>query len=130
MKIFAQLGRFAGIGITATVIHVLTAIILQGQVGASAQASNLGGFFVAFGFSYAGHALITFKVCRHHATHMRRFFIVSVLGLVLSASITHALHDMFGVQFWLTMLVVAICVPGMTFFASKYWVFSKHTELL
>lgn len=123
--IFAQLGRFASIGVLATLLHVLTAIVAQSYFGLTAQVSNLAGFVSAFGLSYLGHARVTFKVAAMHGAQLQRFLVISLLGLALSASITHLVHDVLNAPFAIAMLTVGVCVPLLTFLAAKYWVFSQ-----
>ena len=120
----AQIGRFTSVGIAATFLHFLTALIAQYQFGLSAQLSNLAGFCAAFSLSYTGHSQFTFQVKGNHATHLQRFLLLSLGGLFLSASITHLVHVVFGASFFLAMLTVALCVPALTFVVSKYWAFS------
>lgn len=121
----AQMSRFAGVGVVATVLHVGTALYVQSQFGMKPLLSNLAGFTVAFGFSYAGHALVTFCVAGNHTRHMGRFFVVSVLGLALSSTITLVFHQVLEAPFSLAMAAVALCVPGFSFVASRKWAFSQ-----
>jgi putative flippase GtrA len=129
--ILAQLGRFASIGVLATLLHVLTALVVQSQFGASAQASNLVGFLSAFCLSYVGHARVTFGVSAANAVQFRRFGMMSIAGLGFSASITHIVVTLLGAPFSLAMLAVGTLVPVMTFVAAKYWAFAvTETERL
>jgi len=119
----AQLVRFAGIGLLATLIHVAVAFAARYGMGAEAQAANLTGFFAAVSFSYFGHGAVTFQVEGVHRVHAPRFGLLAGLGLVLSSTITWLVTSVLGGSFALAMGLVAIAVPGATFLGSKFWVF-------
>lgn len=123
----AQFSRFAGIGLLATLIHVLVALMVRNWADVNVQAANFAGFLAAVTFSYFGHAEVTFTATGSHQQQMLRFGVLAGLGLALSSSLTFTICNLWGGSFALAMGVVAIAVPGLTFLASKYWVFADTT---
>jgi len=124
----AQISRFAGVGLMATLIHVLVALMVRNWIDVNVQAANFTGFLAAVTFSYFGHAEVTFKATGSHQQQMLRFGVLAGLGLALSSSLTFIICNLMGGSFSLAMGVVAVAVPGMTFLASKYWVFADRTS--
>jgi putative flippase GtrA len=120
-----QLLRFAGVGLTATLVHVALALIMQTVFGFSPQLANLAGFCGAVLLSYFGHSRVTFGIEPDHAVHLPRFLTVSVIGLALSAAITEVVSAKFGGPFYLAMALVAVSVPPATYFASRFWAFAE-----
>lgn len=125
----AQLSRFAGVGLLATLLHVVVALLASGLLAFSPQAANAVGFAGAVTFSYLGHGKITFGAELAHRFHAPRFFAASGLGLALSSAITYGITVWLGASFAAAMGVVAIAVPVSTFILLKFWVFaSRHSS--
>jgi putative flippase GtrA len=119
----AQLGRFAGVGLAATLLHVATAL-LAAHLGLSPQAANAAGFAAALGLSYVGHGRITFGADLAHRRHGPRFLVTACLGLLLSATLTQVVAVWMGAPFAVAMALVALAVPGATFLLCRLWVFA------
>lgn len=120
----AQISRFAGVGLIATLTHVCAALVAQGGFGAPAQLANFIGFCCAVALSYFGHAHFTFGVTDAPGTRLPRFVTVSLLGLAVSSGITFIVHTQMGFAFPVAMALVAVTVPAMTFVGAKLWAFA------
>ncbi len=118
-----QLGRFASVGVAATLLHVGTALAAA-RLGLSPHAANGAGFAAALTLSYLGHGHYTFGAEVEHRRHGPRFLATASLGLVLSAAITQVVALWLGAPLALAMGVVAVAVPGATFLLCKLWVFA------
>ncbi len=114
-------GRFtvAGIGITALHVVVVTALIEL--TGLQSVTANIIAFMVANAASYSLHTRWSFAVSPSLRSG-QRFFVVSVIGFLLSGSISG------GAQ-WLelpyevgTVLVVTI-VPTVNFLLHRFWTY-------
>ncbi|WP_306117701.1 MULTISPECIES: GtrA family protein [unclassified Roseitalea] len=121
----AQLARFAGVGMAATLAHVATALIAQGPFGAPAQLANLTGFCAAVLVSYLGHGRLTFDANDTHGVRMPRFVAVALAGLAVSSAVTAIVHGQLGASFALAMALVAITVPALTFLGARFWAFAR-----
>ncbi|WP_170605559.1 GtrA family protein [Ruegeria arenilitoris] len=120
----AQLTRFASVGLFATLLHVLVAMLVRNLLSLDVQASNFAGFLAAVSVSYFGHAEMTFKATGSHQQQMVRFGLLAVLGLLLSSGITYVICEVMDTSFVVAMAIVAVVVPSVTFLVSKYWVFA------
>lgn len=119
-----QLSRFAGVGVVATLVHVIVATFVADGLGWAPQLANFTGFAAAVMFSYIGHARFTFGTRLEHRTHAPRFFAAAGLGLVVSSFLTQVIAVWIGAPFVIAMVVVAIAVPMCSFLMFKFWVFN------
>ncbi len=122
-----QLLRFAGIGGLATLAHVCAALVAEKGLQVSAQQANFIGFLTAVTLSYVGHARFTFNAQVGSAAQIRRFALLSLLGLATSSSTVWLVNTVLGFSFGIAMAVVAILVPAATFIAMRFWVFRHGT---
>lgn len=120
----AQLSRFAGVGVSATFVHVVTAVLAAELFGMPPQASNSLGFAAAVMLSYFGHGNITFGTRLSHGFHGPRFIAVSATGWAISTALTELITIRLGAPIVLAMGVIALAVPMATFVICKFWVFS------
>lgn len=119
-----QVSRFAGIGVLATILHFVVAIVALKFFGIAPLLANSAGFAGASSLSYLGHGRITFSTSLQHRFHAPRFLTVSGIGFVLSTAITELIAVQLGGPFVLAMAVVALAVPISTFLLCKFWVFA------
>ena len=122
-----QLIRFAGIGGLATLAHVCAALVAEKGLQVSTQQANFIGFLTAVTLSYVGHARFTFNAQVGSAAQIRRFALLSLLGLATSSSTVWLVNTVLGFSFGIAMAVVAILVPAATFVAMRFWVFRHGT---
>lgn len=120
-----QLVRFLGVGVVATFTHAIVALLANGIFNFPAQAANFTGFCTAFCVSYFGHTIITFQIKKNHKLYLPKFIVVTLFGLLISSAITYLVTEKYGMRFEIAMLLVVICVPAMTFLASKFWAFAE-----
>ena len=123
-----QFGRFASVGLLATLVHVTLALTAQTAIGIAPQGANLAGFCAAIAVSYFGHLHFSFHVTPRHVIHGPRFAVTALAGLALSSSITFAVVDGLGLPFSFAMLVVGATVPALNFFVLKLWTFTEAQE--
>lgn len=114
--------RFATVGVAATLLHVLVALLAE-SMGLSPQLANASGFASALLLSYFGHGRLTFATRLDHGFHGPRFFAAALLGFAASAGLTQALAIWMCMPFVYVMGVVAVAVPIGNYFFCKVWVF-------
>lgn len=126
---FSRLSRFAGIGVIATLVHVVIATIAAELLGFEPKVANLAGFSIAVMVSYLGHGHFTFDTKLDHGFHAPRFLVASGLGLLISTVVTHVIAVTYGAPFIWAMGVVAVVVPSASFLMFRFWVFAQpHPE--
>lgn len=125
----AAVGKFALIGILATLTHAVIASVLFEAGLLAVVPSNVCGFLAAFTVSFSGHYFWSFSHLRQVGTmlkSMAKFLIISVSGFALNSTIL-ALWlafapwpEIYGL--WLAIAVV----PAFSFVGARLWAFTHY----
>ncbi|MEL7528148.1 MAG: GtrA family protein [Pseudomonadota bacterium] len=125
----AAVGKFAIIGVLATLTHAVVASVLFETGLLKVVPSNVCGFLAAFIVSFSGHYFWSFSHLRQAGTmlkSMAKFLIISVSGFALNSTIL-ALWlafapwpEIYGL--WLAIAVV----PAFSFVGARLWAFKHH----
>lgn len=117
---------FIAVGSAAALVHWSVVVALVSGLGAAPLAANVGGWLVAFGVSFAGQSLLTF---RDHgapvAQSAPRFFALSFGGFALNET-AYALVLRFSP--WRYDVVLAFVLVGVavaTYLLSRHWAFRR-----
>jgi putative flippase GtrA len=125
----AAVGKFAVIGVLATLTHATVAGGLLQSGLLPAYPANICGFLVAFCVSFTGHYYWSFSHLRRKGTAIRsmiRFLVIAVSGFLLNTTV---------LALWLTLtpwpdligLLFSIAiVPALSFAGARLWAFSHH----
>ncbi|WP_297845121.1 GtrA family protein [uncultured Roseibium sp.] len=125
----AAAGKFAVIGVLATLTHAIVAGSLLQSGMLPAYPANVCGFLVAFCVSFTGHYFWSFSHLRRKGTAIRsmvRFLVIAVAGFLLNTTV---------LALWLTLtpwpdligLLFSIAiVPALSFAGARLWAFSHH----
>ncbi|QFT66919.1 GtrA-like protein [Labrenzia sp. THAF35] len=125
----AAAGKFAVIGVLATLTHAIVAGSLLQSGMLPAYPANICGFLVAFCVSFTGHYFWSFSHLRRKGTAIRsmvRFLVIAVSGFLLNSTV---------LALWLTLtpwpdligLLFSIAiVPALSFAGARLWAFSHH----
>lgn len=123
---FAEIVRFALVGLSATALYVILAFSLE---NAFAQWPSAGSAFAAYLvaglYSYLAHKFFTFVSDGSHGREAPRFIVVGIAGFGLAALLPFILHDVMGFAFAVPVLLTAILVPVMNFVALRWFVFDR-----
>lgn len=117
-----QLFCFGVVGVAATLTHYLIALSAHEVAGISVYISNLLGYVTAMAVSYFGHGLLTFRVTLTRAT-LQRFVIASVSTFLFSEALLWALETGTSLSSRLTLSIVVVSVPVVSFLLNKLWVY-------
>ena len=74
--------------------------------------------------SYFGNLVWTFEQAEAGLAPMPRFMVVALCGLAANQAIVFTMVDLAGWSYRLALAVVLLVVPGLTFLASRSWVFA------
>lgn len=121
--IVGQLLRFGGVGVLATMVHILVALAARNAFEIAPLQANFAGFGVAFLVSYFGHARFTFGASETPLHQFLRFLFVAVFGLAVSSSAVWLIDLKLRFGFTFAMIAVGVLVPTATFVAMRFWVF-------
>ncbi|WP_422378483.1 GtrA family protein [Roseibium sp.] len=125
----AAVGKFAVVGVLATLTHALVAASLLEAGVLTAFPANICGFLVAFGVSFTGHYFWSFAHLRQEGKawkSMTRFLVIALSGFALNS---------FVLALWLQLtpwpdlagLLFSIAiVPALSFLGARLWAFSHR----
>jgi putative flippase GtrA len=114
---------YAAVGLAATAVHLLAALLLHSLAGFGPLSANAAAFALAWSVSYAGNHLLTFEAGAKHRQAMPRFIVVSGIGFALNQSLVWLLVEVMSWPFWLALVPVVIIVPLTGFVLSRRWAF-------
>ncbi len=120
-----RLGRFAGIGGLATLVHVTVALALGTLFPLPDLAANLAGVLTAMSVSYFGHLHVTFGVRPAHATQVPRFLMTALSALCVSSAVVAGVTAAGG-SFAVAMALVMVTVPLASYLLFHRWVFAER----
>ena len=120
-----QIYRFIIIGIAAASIHFLSVYIIVSTVDLIPIIANIFAFLIAFFVSYMGHSLWTFshKEHEHHKAAVR-YFGVAIFCFALNESGYYLMLEFTDFNYLVSLFIVLMLVPIVTFLLSKHWAFS------
>ena len=119
-----EIFMFLVVGATATVTHYLVALLLIELLDSNIYIANLAGYMTAVSVSFFGHGKLTFKKKLDHFVFFR-FLIGSLSALALSEVLLWFLSAQLLLNSKISLLIVVIFIPVITFFVNKFWVYKK-----
>jgi len=120
-----QIFRFAGVGVSALIVHWCVVLILV-PLGLAPLWANVVGFLVAFNVSYFGHRYFTFKaVSVSHRQTFMRFAGVALASFLVNEAMYAALLTFTSLSYDIALLIVLGVVAVMTFVLSRLWAFAS-----
>jgi putative flippase GtrA len=126
MKASVQIMRYALIGIGNTGIHLFIAGVLNVHMGLSQMYANLIAYVIASTLSFLMNAKWSFQK-KPEIRNYSRFQLVSLFGLILSAGFGY-LGDHFGWHFALTVLLIALTSPALSFLLHRSYTFQNDAN--
>jgi putative flippase GtrA len=118
-----ELLRFGVVGVGASIVHVIVALLLIERATMPLLWANAVAFSVAVFVSYFGNHAWTFRRAGYHRKHFPRFFVIALGGLALNQIIVFLTVDVAGIAYLYGILLVVMIVPGLSFALSKCWAF-------
>lgn len=124
-----ELGLFAAVGIAASIVHLIAAIILIERFETAAWLANILAFGCAMPVSYAGHSGLTFSASRYGRDQSmtwqsaRRFLITAFAGFSVNQLSIVILVSLLGLPHRPVLFVTIFGVAGGLYLASKFWAF-------
>lgn len=123
-----QVLKFGGVGVMATLVHVISALAARSFLQVDVQQANLIGFVLAFVVSYTGHARVTFNAPMRSGQQLSRFMLVAIMGFAASSAVVWVVTGPIGFSFPAAMAAVAVIVPAISFVSMRMWVFADQTR--
>jgi putative flippase GtrA len=127
IKLLRQVFYFGVVGISATLTNYIFAVLSYEYVGLNIFVSQFVGYCLAVMVSLFGHSKFTFET-KLNTNVIFRFVIVSLTTLVVSEFLLLYLERSFSLSHRISLLVVVVFIPVITFFLSKLWVFNVRNS--
>ncbi len=123
---FFTIFRFAIVGVAATAVHMLVALLLLNLAAMAPLPANILGFLFAFGVSLVGHSQWTF---RGHSAEFKssaaRLLFVSFCGFLLNNGVLLVLVENSLLGDNGAIIFAILVVPPATYLLNKFWVFKS-----
>lgn len=115
--------RFGLVGIMSTAIHITVVWLLLTRSNIAPVLANALAFLTAFGFSFSGNYLWTFRSLGNLQRAIFRFFVIAISAFVAnSLLLVFLIH-----RGWFSPVVSAVfsssITPVLSFLASRFWAF-------
>jgi putative flippase GtrA len=118
-----RLVRFGLVGALATLVYMAATFAAVNFLLLPAVGASILGQLTSASVSYFGHLFFSFGVESDHRTYLWRFFAVAVLTFSLNGLITHLLTGVIGVDYRVSILVMAVVIPATNYLCNRFWVF-------
>jgi putative flippase GtrA len=120
-----QYGRFATIGLGATLLHVLVYAGTIELIGLAPPLANALGFAAGVNVSLLGHRSWTFRDARPCPARrtLARFWAVALFGLALNTAFVQLVTGTLALPYGWAIPLIAGVTPVVTFALSKIWAF-------
>lgn len=120
----SRVTRFVLVGSCAAAVHLATVILLVKQFLWAPILANPVAWLVAFGVSFSGHWLLTFKDREKNLkASFMRFFCLSAAGFVINEGLYATLLGLTSIRFDVVLVIVLVLVAVATYFLSSVWAF-------
>jgi putative flippase GtrA len=117
--------RFGLVGVIATGVHIGVVWILLSCTTLHTLIANAIAYLTAFGFSFSGHYVWTFRASGTLFRAMRRFLGISGSAFVLNTLVLAAILRGGWVSPFISTILAIFIIPVITFLASRFWGFVK-----
>jgi putative flippase GtrA len=121
-----QGGTFAVVGLAATAVHALVALLVREMAAATAIQATVSGYICAVGVSYLGNARFTFGRPAWHGAQFVRFLVVSLAGFGANLGLTWLLANRLRWPFPAVLAVIVVVIPALSFAGAKLWAFAER----
>lgn len=127
-EMLRQLVIFGLVGVAATLTHYSIALLSHEVLGLHLYVANPVGYICAVGVSFFGHGRWTFRVDLGMGV-FRRFVIVSITTFLASQAILVGLEAGLDLPHRLSLGVVVLTIPLISFLLNKLWVYRHRTVI-
>lgn len=124
-----RLLRFGLVGLVTTATYALVSLLIIEKFGLPALIASMIGFMSATGISYLGHALFSFRVKGDHKNFVWRFLVLAGGGFISVTGLVWLL-DVLNVSPRMTIALVVLIIPLLTYLFNRLWVFGSALEPL
>ena len=125
MRDLRKIVTFGFVGVAASVLHFVVAVMVMRVFAAPILLANLFGFILAFSLSYVGHYKWTFQSNANHKDSVPKFAITAVMGYLINNVVLIVLISVTGVELSVFILIAIGVAAATVYFISSRWVFGE-----
>jgi putative flippase GtrA len=119
-----RVASFIAVGCVAAAVHLGVVVALVSGLGQLPLAANIVGWLVAFGASFSGHWLLTFRAQQAPLWRAaRRFFSISAAGFAANELAYAALLKWSTWRYDVVLAIILVAVAVITYLLSSRWAF-------
>jgi putative flippase GtrA len=118
--------RFGLVGAAATIVHVSVAWTLIVNVDTPVLLANLIAFALAFGVSFVGNYVWTFRVPGRPHRAFARFVVIALSAFAANNVLLVSMLSLNCCKQSTAAVGAAAVVPAVTFLGSRLWGFRQH----
>ena len=124
-----SVSRFALVGLTATGIYAVLAMLLGSWMrdDAGQAAASLVAYGAAAVFSYCAHRIFTFASSGSYRFEIPRFVVLTLSGVTISFIVPLVLAQWLLLPMIIPVAVVCVVIPLLNYIALDRWVFGAST---
>ncbi len=124
----ARTARFGGVGLAATGLYAVLALVLE-RMGLAPTAASMAAYALAAAFSFTAHRGFTFRVGGPVGPQMLRFALTSAAGLLIATVAPLALVNGLGLPSWTAVAATCLLVPILSYVALAAFVFARQAPI-
>jgi putative flippase GtrA len=121
-----RLLRFAAIGLGATILYAILALLFESALTVDAVTASVLAYGLAAAFSYFGHKLFTFASAGDHQKEAPRFIATALAGLVIAAATPTIFTHMLALPSWIAVGATCVVIPLANLLVLEKWVFANR----
>jgi len=127
-KLVGRFFRYGLVGVTGTVVHMGTLVVLVEIFLIKPLFASTTGFILALMTSYILNRTWTFKVKKKNSKYFIKYAMVSLLGLLLNNFIMYITVYLFKWWYLLGQMSVITIVPVINFILNNFYTFNEETN--
>ncbi len=117
--------RYAIAGSVSTVLYFVLVVVLVELAGLDPVVSAVAVFVLLSILVYVVNRSWVFESTRSHRSAFPRFVLVSVVGILLNATIMHATVHILHWWYVVGLGIATLVVPPTNFLLNRYWAFRQ-----
>jgi len=126
-KLAGELFRYGVIGVSSSAVDFLAYVVFTRVTGLHALTANVLAYLVGHLVSYFGNRMFTFRTSGKMGAEYFRFWVVNLIGLVMSQIILAAglhvgIHDLYA------KVAAIVLSGGFNFLANRYWTYRPQPK--
>lgn|GEM_PF-400839 len=117
--------RFGLVGLISTTIHIAIVWLALTRTNITVLSANTIAFLIAFGMSYLGNYLWTFRSPGKPYRALLRLFMIAAFSLAVNSTILELFISKNWFEPFTAATISATAIPLITFLCSRLWAFER-----